>query len=419
MNAKQRQLIDYFNTLPDPAPPVTVVRADDGLLEAVGAAPPPPVRPTPEIISKRLEQRRESELTRGGYREASGGLLEGLPAAPSEPPLTARAIAVAAEAVDLAQNEQPLTREQEITLEKIIDYLQRPVLNVVNGAMSTPPEGWEFLDDYRPMIERLLPSIGRIDVPGLTGVVYAGTGFMVGEGLLLTNRHVAEFFVDGVGAGPDFLTFRADTKAVFDPQYEVGDPDPGTGPDLYSVKEALFVHPHWDAALLRVEPRGNTTLPPPLQLASAPPPFFGGGALVNVVVIGYPYIDELSPDVPEQIRIYGGIFGRKRIAPGYLRTLEDTTTRYGRVKAATHDATTLGGNSGSAVIDLTSGQVVALHFGGISRKANYSVPTWELARDSHVTSAGIAFAATPEAPGITSRAPSWLRKWKELRRVDG
>lgn len=410
MNAKQRRLIDYFNTLPDPAPP-----RGYGMLEAVPAAPAMPVFPTPGIIGERLVQQRENQIARAMTREYPD--IDG--PIPIEPPLTDRAIAVAVEAVEKAQNEQPLTREQEVSLEKIIDYIQRPVLNVVNGAMSTPPPKWEFLDQYRPLIEGMLPSIGRIDVPGIHGVVFAGTGFMVGEGLLLTNRHVAEFFVDGVGAGPDFLAFRAETKAVFDPQYEVGDPDPGAGSDLYRVKEAIFVHPHWDAALIRVEPLGEAEVPAPLPLASQPPPFFGSGALLNVVVIGYPYIDELSPDVPEQIRIYGNIFGRKRIAPGYLRTIADTPTRYGRVKAATHDATTLGGNSGSAVIDLTTGKVAALHFGGITRKANYGVPTWELARDSHVTGAGLSFADLTEGPGISTRAPSWLRKWNEVSPLVG
>ncbi len=424
MNARQRRLVDYFNTLPDPAPPAAPVGAELGLAEAVIPAPALPAFPTPAKMATSLIDLQERQRTRESPRDYGLEGVAGPPAElrlglPLEPPLTDRAITAAVEAVDLAQHDQPLTREQEVGLEKIIDYVQRPVLNVVNGAMSTPPPEWAFLNDFRPLIEGMLPSIGRIDVPGLTGVVYAGTGFFVGDGLLLTNRHVAEFFVDGVGQGPGFLAFRANTKAVFDPQYEVGDPDPGTGPDLYRVREAMLVHPHWDAALIRVEPAGNAALPAPLPLASQAPPFFGSGAILNVVVVGYPYIDELSPDVPEQIRIYGNIFGRKRIAPGYLRANAAITTRYGRVTAVTHDATTLGGNSGSAVIELTTGKVVALHFGGVSRKANYGVPMWELARDDHVTGAGLSFDASPNGMGVASRAPSWLKKWTDLAPLSG
>ena len=52
------------------------------------------------------------------------------------------------------------------------------------------------------------------------------------------------------------------------------------------------------------------------------------------------------------------------------------------VPAATHDCSTLGGNSGSAVIDLDTGEVLALHFGGLYHQKNYSVPSSELARDA-------------------------------------
>ena len=40
----------------------------------------------------------------------------------------------------------------------------------------------------------------------------------------------------------------------------------------------------------------------------------------------------------------------------------------------THDCTTLGGNSGSVVLDLETGQAVGLHCGGTFLKANYAVP---------------------------------------------
>ena len=55
----------------------------------------------------------------------------------------------------------------------------------------------------------------------------------------------------------------------------------------------------------------------------------------------------------------------------------------------THDCSTLGGNSGSAVIDVNSGDVVALHFAGEYLKQNYAVPMADLAEDSEVTDAGV------------------------------
>jgi endonuclease G len=45
----------------------------------------------------------------------------------------------------------------------------------------------------------------------------------------------------------------------------------------------------------------------------------------------------------------------------------------------THDATTLGGNSGSCVFDRDTGKAVGLHFAGDYRIANYAVPVAEVA----------------------------------------
>ena len=39
-----------------------------------------------------------------------------------------------------------------------------------------------------------------------------------------------------------------------------------------------------------------------------------------------------------------------------------------------HDCSTLGGNSGSVVLDLATGQAVGLHFAGRFLEANYAVP---------------------------------------------
>jgi internalin A len=55
-----------------------------------------------------------------------------------------------------------------------------------------------------------------------------------------------------------------------------------------------------------------------------------------------------------------------------------------RVAAMTHDASTLGLDAGAPIIDIETGEVVALHFAGEYLKANYAVPMYELARDPRV-----------------------------------
>ena len=65
--------------------------------------------------------------------------------------------------------------------------------------------------------------------------------------------------------------------------------------------------------------------------------------------------------------IFQDVYNVKRFAPGEV-------VSPGLVHwYLTHDASTLGGNSGSAVLDLATQQVVGLHFGGSFRKTNYAV----------------------------------------------
>ena len=47
-------------------------------------------------------------------------------------------------------------------------------------------------------ISARFPKIGRIDLPLNLLIPYGGTGFVVGDGLLMTNRHVAQLFSGGL-----------------------------------------------------------------------------------------------------------------------------------------------------------------------------------------------------------------------------
>ena len=92
----------------------------------------------------------------------------------------------------------------------------------------------------------------------------------------------------------------------------------------------------------------------------------------------------MPPSDPVQDRIFGGKYNVKRLQPGTVRPRAKIASFENVVNAMTHDASTLGGNSGSAVIDVQTWQIVALHFAGEYLKANYAVPTYELARDRRV-----------------------------------
>ena len=57
-----------------------------------------------------------------------------------------------------------------------------------------------------------------------------------------------------------------------------------------------------------------------------------------------------------------------------------------------HDCSTLGGVSGSCVVDLDSNQVIGLHFAGLYMQYNEAVALWRLVDDPLLTDAGVNFA---------------------------
>lgn len=296
--------------------------------------------------------------------------------------------------VKLAREQAPDEDEMR-ALEAIVAPTGRPVIDIVADSFETPPAPWSHLGEEaaRAPIEAAIPSIGRIEVPEHPQVPYAGTGFVVGEGLIMTNRHVAALFASGVGARG--LQFLPGQRAGLDFRREFVPSDP-----VYvEVKQVAMIHPHWDMALLRVEglleSRGSLTL------AVDHPEDLQGR---EVAVIGYPAQDWRS-DVDLQNRIFRGVFNVKRLQPGKVMGRSEIRSFGHYVTAVTHDSSTLGGNSGSAVVDLESGQVVGLHFAGRYLEANFAVPTHELARDSRIVDAGVVFGGTLEATSAWD--PAW------------
>src|SRR5262249_9360678 len=123
--------------------------------------------------------------------------------------------------------------------------------------------------------------------------------------------------------------------------------------------------------------------------------------------VGYPAFDTRN-DAGVQNDLFRQVFGVKRLQPGTLGGRRDTESFGKLVPAVRHNCSTLGGNSGSALVDLEKGEVVALHFGGRYSDINYGVPGSELSRDQRVIDAGVTFADL--APG---GKPSWADWWKD------
>jgi endonuclease G len=84
--------------------------------------------------------------------------------------------------------------------------------------------------------------------------------------------------------------------------------------------------------------------------------------------------------------IFGDVFDKKRLAPGQI-----TRRANGLVL---HDCSTLGGNSGSVVLDLESGSALGLHFAGRFLEANYAVPAEIVARRLEAVTRGESRSST-------------------------
>ncbi|MEO7330127.1 MAG: serine protease [Minicystis sp.] len=301
-----------------------------------------------------------------------------------------------ATAIDHLRTNTELDARDLGALEAIILPTSRPVSDIRKGKIVKLPAG-EFrsiMTDAatKARVETAIASVGCILVPSDPHIPYGGTGFVVGPGLVMTNRHVARIFADGLGINQR-VRLLDKTSAAFNPLRE----DASAKDQTFAVKAVRMIHPYWDMALLEVPDLQIA----PLRLASLDPE----GPKRKVVVVGYPAFDPRN-NTEVQNTVFHNRFFVKRLSPGYVNGRRIISSFENQVNAATHDASTLGGNSGSAIIDVETGCVIALHFAGLYLDSNFAVPVSELAKDSRVIDAGVSFAPPARAGTI-----SWQNRW--------
>jgi endonuclease G len=252
-----------------------------------------------------------------------------------------------------------------IAEESIVMRRFRPVLAIKDNEseliFKDREEGtlWEErLKKAKPLLEPAIRAVGRIDLVR-ADLEWVGTGWLVAENMIVTNRHVANAFAsrsgDGftfkmgaggkIGAAVDFLQEIGSDKQLVFKLVRPLHIEPASGPDM-SLFEIEMV-------------AGDAKLAQPIRLARTPTETNG------MAVIGYPAYDSRIPDTDLMESIYGRIYNKKRLAPGAITRLEGTRLL--------HNCTTLGGNSGSVLIDLDSGEAFGLHFSGTFMTTNYAV----------------------------------------------
>jgi S1-C subfamily serine protease len=241
----------------------------------------------------------------------------------------------------------------------------RPALMIQDGDFGAFPAEWEHLEAKRDLLKSVIPSIGRLEIAATNRSV--GTAFLAGPGILMTNRHVLENFADPVG---DEWRIRPGVTVRIDFREE----HERTTPSELLVEGVIGVHAKYDLALLRVPATLDHIAKVLFLRSTEPEPPIRGR---EVVVIGYPDFD--STATPDQLTgVFQDILGVKRLQPGKITGPQqhDGHPIFG------HDCSTLGGNSGSCVIDVETGHVLGLHFGGTTAGGNLAVPLWKVSKDA-------------------------------------
>ena len=203
------------------------------------------------------------------------------------------------------------------------------------------------------VIDRVIPCVGRVEVNNNAIYNWAGTGWLIDSDVIVTNRHVASIFSqnrEGFAFKMGFPTGLQTAKIDFLEEDRRDEALEFAVDSVLWMSENLESQP--DVAFLRVNrvSRG-TPMPPPIPLAASASP----GEIA--ITIGYPARD---PDVPDQElvrQVFGDVYDKKRLAPGEILKVTDSEIE--------HDCSTLGGNSGSAVVSLATGEALGLHFAGL------------------------------------------------------
>jgi S1-C subfamily serine protease len=249
--------------------------------------------------------------------------------------------ALAQEAMEQLRKGIVPTPEQRVALETVVKALRPSVLSEKGKLTDLPvpekqtPEALDRWQQFRTVFEPYLYSVGRIDRVGTPADVPLASGFLIAKDLLVTNKHVL------ASLSADTMTLQKGQAVVrFGQEYQVV-PDPAP----VAITGVRHVDPSLDIAVLEVDPVAS----PALVLAEKN---LKTGA--GVAVVGYPQQDTRNPVFTRSIFL--DKYKVKRVAPGEIVGAGE--------HAIHHDCSTLGGNSGSPVVDLESGAVVGLHYDG-------------------------------------------------------
>jgi hypothetical protein len=246
------------------------------------------------------------------------------------------------------------------------------------------------LSRLKDQVREVCRSVGRVDDPSAYPLGYQGTAWAVAEGLVVTNYHVLAAIAPGgvrrdgqfqgrlkpgvaVHFGHEVSSLRDERRFPIRRVVAVGREG---APEFYHPELPSLNFDGLDLAVLELEPVPRRPFPLPLRMARGDDPLTRGGlasAGRGIYLVGYPG-NEHSTTPHLFAKLFAGVKSFKRLAPGRIMAAAGGVLHDPRGWILTHDATTLGGNSGSAVVDLDADgrTALALHFAGQPERQNFA-----------------------------------------------
>ena len=276
----------------------------------------------------------------------------------------------------------------------------RPALYVQDGTIDVSDEKLDR-GDWRAEIEAALPDIHRqiaatgrvIHGTDRSSDIVFGTAWMLTGGRVATAQHVLEGIASRTSSGVWMV------KQGFSVDFAVEAERAARPEQVFRIDSVAFQSPdtinfrvdetQLDIAVLQLAPNGLADFPEPVPmatnadeaglLADARPRFFNVGHPAEPFGTWLVDTDDGSASTISRDLLFaliGDRFGVKRFSPGMMMNKPGDFAQLGGVAASVyhHDATTLGGSSGSGIMMATANgaAMAGLHFAGLFGTQNYA-----------------------------------------------
>ena len=245
--------------------------------------------------------------------------------------------------------------------------ISNPFFLICGDSLWTRDDPLKWGEMIAPQRSKLIDagrSVGLLSVKDRP----AGTAFVVGKSHVITNLHVLQLIAD-FDDKATLWRVKPDVTIKFNAEYPLGPADKcpvAPVPTTYYVNGVFAVPPKNvtdDVAILLTST--DAKFPKPLKVQRRDPQQYAGNMVL--AIIGYPGPpSDMTP--AEQIQFFSTPdkenpqFVYKRLSEGFSGDEPVTSDGF-----FVHKANTAGGNSGSPIFDLKSGDVVGIHVAGRDR----------------------------------------------------